>query len=301
MRNRRIKKIIVAASGVVLIVTLLMSGRYFSRKGGIYLKNLTIQSEGTGVDKQWLQEALREDTEQQDDGAESSDTSPRKYSFAAWTQCRKESLRSESGGKNCTADVIAVYGPSCCVFPVGKNIPASDPEGCIIGKKLSEELFGSDHAEGEKLVWREDEWIVRGIVEEPAELCLLQASDQIDRLTFDKVSLAMAAEDERQQTGEEFILQQGLCAHVLRFDYLYGMEWLGEVVPARWSDFDSWQQNFGEHSRAVKLAKTAERTVIEETGLEYQKWGEILTVSGIVFVAAGLGVMWWCQRRQNSY
>lgn len=279
-----------AVVGVLLIAVLLAVGRYQGRKGSVYLKNLTLQSEEEGFDIAWLKEALRHVPEQNGD-KENRDTNTREYSFAAWTQRRKESIRSESSGKDCSADIIAVYGASGCVFPVGRNIPASDPAGCILGKKLSEELFGSDHAEGQKLVWQDHEWTVRGIVEEPSELCILQAGDLADQLVFDRISLVMKAGDDRRQVGEEFILQQGLSAHTLRFDHLYGMGWLNEMIPSDWSDFDGWKQNLEEHGKAVKLAKTTERTVIEETGLSHQRWGMIFIVSGIVLSMIGLGVI----------
>lgn len=292
MSDKRIRRIILEVAGIVLIAILLAVGRDQSKKGSIYLKNLTIQS-GTGsFDTRWLHEMLWKETGQKSDGTEEGGTGTLKYSFAAWTQCQKESLRSESGGKNCTADVIAVYGPSHCVFPIGSNIPASDSKGCILGKKLSEELFGSTHAEGEKLIWQEHEWIVREILDEPSEICILQAADRTEELTFDKISIAMAPEEDRRQTGDEFILQQGLDAYALRFDQLYGMGWLLEMIPTNWSDFDGWKHNFEEHSKAVQYVKKAERTVIEETGLEYQKRGRIFIILGILLSIIGIGVMW---------
>lgn len=290
MRDKRIRKLIVVAVSVLLIAVLLAVGRDQHRKGSVYLKNLTLQAEKEGFDIAWLKETFRHVPEQNDD-EEDRDTNTRKYSFAAWTQCRKESIHSESGGRGCSADIIVVYGASGCVFPVGRNILASDPAGCILGKKLSEELFGSDHAEGQKLVWQDHEWTVRGIVEEPSELCILQAGDLADQLVFDRISLVMKAGDDRRQAGEEFILQQGLSAHTLRFDHLYGMGWLNEMIPSDWSDFDGWKQNLEEHGKAVKLAKTTERTVIEETGLSHQRWGRIFLASGIVFSMIGLGVI----------
>ncbi len=290
MRDKRIRKAIVAAAGVLLIAVLLAVGRYQDRKGSIYLKNLTLQSEEEGFDTVWLKEALRQMPEQEGD-KENRDTNTRKYSFAAWTQRRQESVRPESGGRECPADIIAVYGASGCVFPVGKSIPASDPAGCILGKKLSEELFGSSHAEGQKLVWQDCEWTVRGIVEEPSELCLLQAGGLADQLVFDRISLVMKAGEDRRRVGEEFILRQGLSAHTLRFDHLYGLSWLKEMIPSDWSDFDGWKQNLEGHGEAVKLAKATERTVIEETGLEHQRRGMICIVAGIVLSIIGLGVI----------
>lgn len=101
----------------------------------------------------------------------------------------------------------------------------------------------------------------------------MQASALSDTLSFDRISIALAEGEERKRVGEEFISRQGILAHALRFDCLYGMEWLGEMAPARWSDFDGWKQNLEGHNSEMQSVRTAERTVIEETGLGYQRRG----------------------------
>ncbi len=44
--------------------------------------------------------------------------------------------------------------------------------------------------------------------------------------------------------GERFINQHGLAARELQWNYRYGWKWLAEMVPAKWSDFEGWRENF---------------------------------------------------------
>ena len=273
MRAKRIVKGILTVSGMLLAALLFAVGKDQRIRGDRFLKNVTIQAEGEGFE-------ISRDPSGQDD------------SFSAWTQCRKEPLKSGSG-RTCDADVIAVNGDSGCVYPAGTNLPASDPGGCIIGKKLAEDLFGSDHAMGEKLVWREREWTVRAVVEEPSELCMLQASGIKDQLVFDRISIAVPEEDDRRKAVEEFVVSQGLDAHALRWDYLYGAEWFLEMVPSDWSDFDGWGENLKQRNKAVKYAKTAEKSAIEESGLSYRRRGVIFYAAGFFCVMAGLVIIRW--------
>ncbi len=44
------------AAGMILIAVLFVISRWQSRTGRVYLKNLTLRSEGEGFDSVWLQE-----------------------------------------------------------------------------------------------------------------------------------------------------------------------------------------------------------------------------------------------------
>ncbi len=275
------------AAGMILIAVLFVIGRWQSRTGRVYLKNLTLRSEGEGFDSVWLQDELQKQWAA-GAGKEDGDSQERGDTFAAWTQCRKETVQASGGGGNSIVDITAVYGSTGCVFPVGADVTASDPNGCILGRRLAEELFGSGRVIGEKLVWRGQEWIVREIVEQPSELCILQASEMKDKPDFDRISVALSEGTDRRRAGEEFLLRHGLAGQLLRWDYLYELGWLEEMIPSSWSDFDSWKENFREHGRALRLVRTTERSAVEETGLTFQRRGRILMICGILLTAAGL-------------
>ena len=52
---------------------------------------------------------------------------------------------------------------------VGKNLPESDTEGCILGASLAEQLFGGTEVEGQQILYNGRELTVRGIVKEPTK------------------------------------------------------------------------------------------------------------------------------------
>lgn len=287
--KQNVKGIVKNGISVICIVAALIFfvlGRRWSEKGEPYVKNLTIQENGQGIDGSWLRSAMQEE------GVENEEQSEQpKYTFAAWKQLRKEAVTTELGSKYSNVDVLAVYGSSHCIFPIGKNLSVEDPGGCIIGKKLVEELFGGTQAEGSTIRWREREWVVRGVVEEPSDLLMVQASDMGDEISFDRINLVVKKGEDKRQMEEEFVGSTGLSAHALRWDYLYGLNWLQEMIPGKWSDFAGWGKNFETYRVAVSAAKKAERTSVEELGLAYKKKGERFAVVGILFGIVGVGCL----------
>lgn len=121
---------------------------------------------------------------------------------------------------------------------------------------------------------------------------MLQASGMSKHLDFERISIAVDKGIDRRKVCEEFILSQGLSAHALRWDYLYGVEWLEEMLPSDWSDFDGWKADLEEWSRAVEIVKTAARSSIEEMGLKYRRRGLFFNISGSICVIAGLVIIW---------
>lgn len=278
--KQNVKGIVKNGISVICIVAALIFfvlGRRWSEKGESYVKNLTIQENGQGMDGSWLRSAMQSEQ--------------LKYTFAAWKQLRKEVVTTELGSKCSNVDVLAVYGSSHCIFPIGKNLSVEDPGGCIIGRKLAEELFGGTQAEGSTIRWREREWVVRGVVEEPSDLLMVQASDMGDEISFDRISLVVKKGEDKRQMEEAFVGSTGLSAHALRWDYLYGLNWLQEMIPGKWSDFAGWGKNFETYREAVSSAKKAERTSVEEMGLAYKKKGERFAVVGILFGIVGVGYL----------
>lgn len=275
----------ISVCGIVAALVFLMLGRYWSEQGEPYVKNLTIQEEGQGIDAAWLRSGLCSVMQ----GEDVENEEQTKYTFAAWKQLKKEAVTTELRGKCSHVDVLAIYGSSHCILPIGKNLSVEDDNGCIIGRGLAEGLFGGTHVEGSSIRWREREWVVRGVVEEPSDLLVVQASVMMEDISFDRINLVAKEGQDKRQLEEGFISSAGLSAHALRWDYLYGLHWLREMIPGKWSDFAGWEQNFKTYQEAVNEAKMAERNSVEELGLEYKKKGGVFTVLGILFGVAGVG------------
>lgn len=270
---------IILPFGLLLSIFLLVEGNIQTKRGGDFLGSLTILSEegfdsslvGTASEGQQVLEASGQDGEEE--GI---------FTFAAWTEFRNEFVSDGFSRKQCNVDVTAVCGPSHCLLPFGKELSAQDREGCIIGRKMAEKLFGSSMAEGQEILWRDRRWFVRGVVGEPADLLMVQASGIKDEITFHKISIAPNGTGDRKLTGEKFLSRYGILAQPLRFDYLYGVGWIKEMVPDKWSDFSGWEQNLEEYGRAVKYVQNAEKSTIEAAGLRHKKTGRRYLFCGVL-------------------
>ena len=295
-RRMRFRKIASAVVCFGLAVFSLTAGICEFSKSNDFFHNLTLRAEGDGFDSEWLKSELEFSEETEDVEEEEN------FSFAAWTELKNESVLVEWNGKSCESDVIAVYGSSHCLFPVGKNLSVWDTDGCIIGEGLAETLFADRQAEGQNLVWRGRDWVVRGVVKEPADLLIVQAAGIAQELSFDRISIALPKngegtsltgmnggiqETDRQLTGEAFMNRYGLSARVLRWDYLTGFSWLKELIPGKWSDFDGWKQNLDQYKKARELLKSTEKSAVETAGLNARNKGQIFLFLGAVLCAAG--------------
>lgn len=264
-----------------LSVFLLMAGMIRIRKGSDFFRNLTIQSE-EGVSGSLLEDASGNGQEEKIPEEESEESGQKDFTFTAWTECKNEFVSDEFSGRRRSADIIAICGSSRHLLPFGKNISSQDEGGCIIGREIAEELFGSYMAEGHKLSWRDRIWTVRGVVEEPADILMVQAAG-MEEMTFDRISVLLDGED-RRLTGERFISRYGIVAQPLRFDYFYPSMWMKELVPDKWSDFSGWKQNFREYREAARCVQNVEKSVIEAAGLRFRR-------EGMWYVAFGVCVL----------
>ena len=273
-----VRRTLSAALCFLLSIIFLFTGRYYHNTGKEFLRGLTIQSEEREFSMQWLQSMLKETT-----GTAEPEISERgQTTFAAWTEQKEQAILDKTGGRQSTADVIAIYGSSRCLLPVGKNLTPADDKGCIIGRELAKELFGTVSAEGRNILWQDREWIVRAVVSEPSRVLLVEAADRVQNLHFNRISMLLNASADKQTAGESFLLQNNLSARILRWDYLYETSWIMELIPGEWSDFEGWKSNIEQYHKTLHLVNDAEKSVIESTGLNYQKKGRWLAIAGVM-------------------
>ena len=278
------RNLFLAAACCILAACCFLSGRYLRNSGDGILKNLTIEAEGDGFDSQQVEALFAgKYSSQREEGEENKSTA-----FAAWTELGNEIVSEGFGGRNADTNVIAVCGPSYCLLPFGKNLAAEDLSGCIVGESLAEKLFGSSQAKGQEISWRDRKWKVRDVVCEPSDFVMVPASGIIGEVSFDRISIIPEEKEDRLLVGESFISQYGIFGHMLRFDYLYRLSWLKEMVPGEWSDFEGWRNNFKKYQKASELVKSAKKSVIESAGLSYRKRASFSFWSGILlYVASG--------------
>lgn len=211
-------------------------------------------------------------------------TGSRDDGYAAWTECRQETVRESIGGRAAKLDVTAVCGPSRYILPFGPNITEGDGKGCVIGKETAEKLFGTHLAKGQELTWRNRTWVVRGVISRPSKILIVQALD-MEGLSFDHISTSLAAGDDRRFAVQKFIRNSGINGRVLRWDYLYGSGWLKEIIPARWSDFSGWSRNWKQYRADREILEQTEKSTVEAEGFRMKERGTVLIGVGCVLFA----------------
>ena len=90
---------------------------------------------------------------------------------------------------------------------MGKNLPESDTEGCILGASLAEQLFGGTEVEGQQILYNGRELTVRGIVKEPQNIMLCQSA-----ANDETASGTQTGSNGNQQTGSSENNQQEICS-----------------------------------------------------------------------------------------
>ena len=113
-----------------------LAGRYFRRQGNDFLRNLTLEAEGESFAYQWIKSFFTEKSNKNNAEELAEDG----ISFAVWTELKNENVFEDFSGRSYNTDVIAVCGSSCNVLPFGKNLTIEDSSGCIIGKKLADQI-----------------------------------------------------------------------------------------------------------------------------------------------------------------
>lgn len=290
------KRRIVAAGGCFCLAALfLWMASVLGNKAESYFRNISIRAETRGFDTEWINSAIKQQeiTKVGEGESELED----KETFAVWTELKNESISAMEGGKNSVTNVIAVYGPSHCLLPLGKNLLPEDKEGCIIGVELAEELFGTHLAEGQQLEWAGKTMTVRGVLREPEHFLMVEASGLRDAITFDRINISLSDSQDRIVAGERFINRHGLAAQELQWNHRYGWKWLSEMVPAKWSDFEGWRENFQKHKKAVEFVKNTEKSAIESEGIKYYEQRLLFELLGILFCGLWVRNIWYIIRK----
>ena len=154
--------------------------------------------------------------------------------------------------------ILTICGSSEYLFPYGKVLHQEDKEGCLIGKKTAEKLFGSHKAEGLVLKYNNKEFQVRGVFNKPEEILVIQKREEMEgrlnRVTVKKERGKTAAE-----TARLFGDTYGIYGEVLRWDYYQSLTWILEMIPGKWSDFEGFRKNLESKKEEFRILSYVEK------------------------------------------
>lgn len=202
--------------------------------------------------------------------------------FVAWQEYKNRSVTNEHGTGAVFTNVLEFCGSPALLLPEGQLLGEAGENGCLIGEKTAQELFGTRRAAGNRLRYKGEIYTVRGVLKEPAELVIIENNSK--EAAFGRVTIAAEAQRTKGRTAEQFLAGYGLEGSCLRYDFLEAPYWM-ELIPGKWSDFDQLEQSF------LKLQNDmAELFAAEKSSLELL-WFQSVGFSVLGFLA-GVFLLW---------
>lgn len=191
--------------------------------------------------------------------------------FTAWEEKRGETVTTTDKLKSAfDVSVISIRGSSENLIPYGKILWEDDKEGCLIGEKTAEALFGSHDVEGLIVCWEDRRFVIRGVLKEPGNMVLFQETE--DDASFSRINFRCPENSKSHRTAaEKFKNRYGLSmvrttsvrsAGVM--GRLPSFEELLELVPGQWSDFDGWKRNLEAWKKECVKREGIPRSVFDE-------------------------------------
>lgn len=155
--------------------------------------------------------------------------------FAAWRQKNERQAENPDLQRSCTVSVVEVCGGSDLVLAGSARLDEQDREGCLIGEKTAQTLFGNANAAGQKITVDGEEKIVRGLLYRAEDAVLVQAGAQEGTAEekFTAVFAELPEGSSPESFRQSFVLRHGIQGRTVGMDRLsFAADVLCILVPA---------------------------------------------------------------------
>ena len=188
------------------------------------LQTDTVEIAGTGWTRELISRIRKEEKEQEWETV-----------FTAWKEKSGAILENRSLDRQAFVSALELDGDSCLVIPEQEQnqLQAEDTKGCLVDWKTAETLFGSQNIRGCKIWYEGRELEVRGILKNVEGVIVVETTDiPLNNSTetgdaglnedsgFDRISLKLSLEDEKEQKAEEFLNRHGLEGKVICTEWI---------------------------------------------------------------------------------
>lgn len=194
----------------------------------------------------------------------------KRMSYTFWGEKRGISISDRENLRQANVNVLTIRGSSEYLIPWGKILQKDDRKGCLIGRKTAEQLFGTHHAENLYIQYENEIFQVRGIVNEPEDILVIQKQRNTDAV-LNRITIKKQSGRTVLETVQDFKTRYGVEGEVLRFDFYRGFSWILEMIPGKWSDFSSWKQNIISTKNKWELVESVEKSSLEVMVLKQSK------------------------------
>ncbi len=237
-------------------------------------QNITIQLTDKGLNIQEIQQMISKEKTAETEVI---------FDFTAWAEEKQVRVSDLTTGRMTSVNVMKIYGSSELLLPYGRILHEEDIQGCLIGKATAKKLFGTSDAIGFTVCYNGIELVVRGVIEEPEELLVMQASI-FPQTQFDHIALRRDNTFQIKQKAERFLTKYNLNGKLLRWDYYGELSWIEELIPGKWSDFEGWKEKIALMKQDYALLSSVQKSTIEVTYCNHCSNGQKGILLGILLL-----------------
>lgn len=184
--------------------------------------------------------------------------------FTAWQEKQQETVYAFDGLRRTKTTAIHIYGSSEYLISCGRILQKDDTQGCLLGEKTAERLFGERNVRGLVVLYQGRELVIRDVLKAPADVILFQEQDR--DAAFSRMTI-WENDSNRKNEVEVFCGRYGIKMRLLADEWSLGVEELLELVPGKWSDFEGWKQNIKEWKSQKEDEERIQKSILDKITL----------------------------------
>lgn len=183
--------------------------------------------------------------------------------YAIWRQYDKAEVKNTALGRSVKVAPMLVSGNMGLVatFPlISGNLPyGEDSKGCVIDTDTAFQLFGTESADGNTLVYHNKTYYIRGVVEAAVPVFLIQETGA--DIKYSNLELLYSDQERGEEFARNFLVQNGLASDFIAIDgYFYSKLMNAVLALPLWLLFISgvfWlMKQFLDSTKSISILRT---------------------------------------------
>lgn len=290
---RKYGRYMIVSMYLLCLFSLILMGMVLHKENTFYDNYITIANTSGTYEQETLtnleniEEKIKQEQEQT-------------MTYTLWGEEKEQQVKDRDNLRQSNVTVLTLWGSSWQIIPYGKILQKEDTTGCLVDRTTAEQLFGNYQAEGLYVQYKERLFQVRGVINVQAPVLVIQHQNDMGG-TLNRITMERKQGDSVVETVEKFLAVYGVNGEPLRFDFYRSPEWILELIPGKWSDFDGWKKNILSYQKKWSFLQQAQKGIMEHF-YENQMKKEVLCF----LVAGGMMVLFcitggkYYSRKHNS-
>lgn len=209
---------------MMVFLTVWFTGQCFMDAGYYkeFFSSVSIRDHKTGISKASLIESI-----EQERAVSTKDNSDSLLSLTAWKTEEGAELTNPYLGRKTKALAVTLWGNMKDTIPMsllsGNYVYQEDYNGCVVDSKTAYKLFGTITAVNNELQYKNNTYIVRGVVKSSVPIFLLQSSKRSESFSNLEIKILKNGKGREEMYATAFLAGSGLTDNYTLIDgYFYG-------------------------------------------------------------------------------